>query len=71
MTHPQGYGGGTTSSERLLTVDDLRSRLRISRTGVYRLIRSNALSPIYLDDRPRFRVEDIERLIDERTKDGR
>ena len=40
----------------LLTVDDLRARLRISRTGVYRLIRSGELRPLYLDDRPRFRV---------------
>jgi len=47
-------------------VDDLRARLRISRTGVYRLIRAGALQPVYLDDRPRFRVTDVESLLDER-----
>jgi hypothetical protein len=42
------------------------SRLRCSRNTVYRLIWSEALHPVYLDDRPRFRAADVEKLLLER-----
>jgi predicted site-specific integrase-resolvase len=55
-------------SPDLLTITDLRTRLQVSRSTVYKLIASGALMPIYLDDRPRFRPEDVERLLTERSR---
>jgi len=73
MSRTQGYDqdrSGPTCPAQLLTVDELAALLRVSRTGVYRLTRAGVLQPIYLDDRPRFRLGDIERLLADRTVRG-
>jgi excisionase family DNA binding protein len=51
-------------TDRLLTVADLSAYLNASRTTIYRLIREGALRPVHFDDRPRFRLRDVEELLD-------
>jgi hypothetical protein len=45
--------------------DDPFPDRELGRTGVCRWTRSRALRPVYLDARPRFRVEDGESLLEQ------
>jgi hypothetical protein len=67
MTHTsRQFQRNIAAFQALYTVEDLQTRLRMSRSGIHRLVRSGALEPVRLDRRLRFRPEDIERLLAER-----
>jgi len=63
-----GYENPRTSREPLLDVAEVRRWLGVSRSSVYRLLDAGALTPIYLDSRPRFDPADVERLIESRRR---
>jgi len=67
MTHtPRHFQANIADFQALYTVEDLQTRLRMSRSGIHRLVRSGALKPVRLDRRLRFRPEDVERLLKRR-----
>jgi predicted DNA-binding transcriptional regulator AlpA len=55
---------GEAQPASLLRVDDVLTRLAISRRTLYRLIAAGRLIPIYLDRRPRFDAADVAALIE-------
>ena len=64
MTHtPRQFQRNIADFQALYTVEDLEMRLRMSRSGIHRLVRSGALEPVRLDRRLRFRPEDVEHLL--------
>jgi excisionase family DNA binding protein len=50
--------------EKLLTVDETLEVLRITRSTLYRHIRSGLLTPVKLGNRTLFREKDLERFIE-------
>jgi excisionase family DNA binding protein len=67
MTHtPRHFQANIADFQALYTVEDLQTRLRMSRSGIHRLVRSGALKPVRLDRRLRFRLSDVEQLLEDR-----
>jgi excisionase family DNA binding protein len=66
MRHPRTSGYDASRSDQLLRISEVTRILACSRPTVYRLIEEGALTPIYLDRRPRFDPADLERLVEER-----
>lgn len=56
-THTEG------DLDRLLVVDEVASLLRISRSGLYRLMREGELVPVKLGHRTLFEPREVERFI--------
>ena len=52
-----------TNASQLLTVNGAASYLNVSRWTVYRLVRSDHLTPLHVGNRLRFRVSDIDRYL--------
>jgi excisionase family DNA binding protein len=56
--------------EPLLTVDELRVLLRVSRSTLYELVRSGELRPIRVGERLRFEPDAVREYLDREREDG-
>jgi excisionase family DNA binding protein len=54
--------------EKLLTVDDTLKALRITRSTLYRHMRSGLITPVKLGKRTLFKEQDLERFIESLPK---
>lgn len=71
--HPDS--GSRSSGQRLMTIDEVRDRLRVSRWSVYQLINNRQLKTITIGTRRLVAPEDFEALVrglrHEETTNGR
>ena len=58
----RAYGGARTNE--LLTIDDLRRVLQVSRGTVYKIVNSGELRAVRVGERLRFRADDVERYLE-------
>lgn len=61
---PRASGQGGDTAMELLTFAEVRRLLKVSRSTLYRLIKSGRLPVVYVAPRtPRIRMEDVEALL--------
>jgi excisionase family DNA binding protein len=69
MPERERTGEGLPHGERLLTINEVASLLRVSRGSIYRLIASSDLTPIRVGRRARFSLSDVREYLD-RSREG-
>jgi excisionase family DNA binding protein len=65
MNEPHGvaeYASARTGE--LLTINELRQALRVSRATIYKLVNSGELRAVRVGERLRFRPEDVDRYLE-------
>jgi len=67
MNHA-GEEGYESQRSALLSVDEVGEFLGISRSGVYRLVRSGEVPSYRVGERLRFRQEEIDTYVDQRKR---
>lgn len=60
-----------STTEPMLTINEVAERLSISRNTVYRLISKGHLRPVTVSERQRFSAAELQRYIDRNTRQAR
>ena len=62
--HEHGVYGASTTAPELLTVNELRGVLKVSRGTVYKLVNRGELPAVRVGERLRFRPADVDRYLE-------